>query len=60
MTSQHPHAPESRYENDVVLRDGSTVFVRPVRPDDRNALHDLIHGLSQRRTFSVLYHPAIA
>ena len=51
MTSQHPHAPESRYENDVVLRDGSTVFVRPVRPDDGEALHHLIQGLSERSAY---------
>ena len=33
-------------EADVVLRDGSTVHVRPVRPDDEEALHEFLDGLS--------------
>src|SRR4051794_23164688 len=31
---------------DVVLRDGSTIRVRPVRPEDENAIHDFLDGLS--------------
>ena len=33
-------------EADVVLRDGSTVHVRPVRPDDREALKQFLEHLS--------------
>jgi acetate---CoA ligase (ADP-forming) len=35
-------------ENDVVLRDGSTVRVRPARPDDAPAMGRLLEGLSDR------------
>ncbi|HEY2959454.1 MAG TPA: GNAT family N-acetyltransferase [Actinomycetota bacterium] len=34
-------------EADVVLRDGSTVHVRPVRPEDAAAVHAFYQGLSQ-------------
>ena len=34
-------------EADVVLRDGSTVHVRPVRPDDEPRLLALLRGLSE-------------
>jgi acetate---CoA ligase (ADP-forming) len=34
-------------EADVVLRDGSTVHVRPSRPDDAPAVRELLTGLSQ-------------
>jgi acetate---CoA ligase (ADP-forming) len=34
-------------EADVVLRDGSTVHVRPSRPDDAAAVRELLAGLSQ-------------
>jgi acetate---CoA ligase (ADP-forming) len=34
-------------EADVVLRDGSTVHVRPVRPDDEVDLRTFLHGLSE-------------
>jgi len=35
-------------ETDVVLRDGSTVHVRPVRPDDEVALLAFYRGLSEQ------------
>ncbi|HEY6709359.1 MAG TPA: GNAT family N-acetyltransferase, partial [Actinomycetota bacterium] len=35
-------------ENDVVLRDGSTVHVRPSRPGDAPAMEQLLEGLSDR------------
>jgi acetate---CoA ligase (ADP-forming) len=34
-------------EADVVLRDGSTVHIRPVRPDDRERIEDFLIGLSE-------------
>ena len=36
----------SAHEADIVLRDGSTLHVRPVRPDDEPALRTLFGGLS--------------
>ena len=33
-------------EADIVLRDGSTVHVRPVRSDDEAAIAEFLHGLS--------------
>jgi len=40
-----PSYPSYR-EADVALRDGSTVHVRPVRPQDEQELHGFIQGLS--------------
>ena len=34
-------------EERVVLKDGSEVFVRPVRPEDKDLLTDLVAGLSE-------------
>jgi len=36
---------------DVVLRDGSTVNVRPVRPDDEPRLRSFLAGLSERSRY---------
>ncbi len=38
-------------EADVVLRDGSTVRVRPVRPSDKEGLRRFFEGLSQESTW---------
>jgi acetate---CoA ligase (ADP-forming) len=35
-----------QYSADVVLRDGSTVHLRPIRPDDDGRLLDLLHRMS--------------
>ncbi|HWP28309.1 MAG TPA: hypothetical protein VNM50_02105, partial [Chloroflexota bacterium] len=43
MTIVYP----AHLEADVVLRDGSTVHVRPVRPEDESALLQLFQGLSE-------------
>lgn len=40
--SEYPH----KYESDVVLRDGVTVRLRPIRPDDAPQLLALHNGLS--------------
>ena len=42
MTTSYP----AHREVDVALRDGSTVHVRPARPDDRDALLDFLTALS--------------
>ena len=47
MSVPQPHVYPAHREADVVLRDGSTVHVRPVRPDDRAALLQFLEGLSQ-------------
>ena len=36
----------AQFESDVVLRNGRTLRIRPVRPDDREALLALYRGLS--------------
>ena len=36
---------------DVVLRDGATVRIRPVRADDRERVEDHLIGLSDRRRY---------
>jgi acetate---CoA ligase (ADP-forming) len=46
MGMQTSQSYPAHLEADVVLRDGSTVHVRPVRPDDRDALRDFLDGLS--------------
>ena len=42
------HLYPTHREADVVLRDGSTVHVRPVRPEDEPALTRFLQGLSAR------------
>lgn len=49
MTVTAEHHPE--YETDVLLRDGSTVHLRPVRPEDREAVEALYKRLSERSLF---------
>jgi acetyl coenzyme A synthetase (ADP forming)-like protein len=44
----HAGAYPAHREADVVLRDGSTVRVRPVRPGDAPAVHEFLDGLSER------------
>jgi acetyl coenzyme A synthetase (ADP forming)-like protein len=43
--------PFASCESDVALRDGSTALVRSVRPEDREALRQLMEGLSMRSTY---------
>lgn len=42
MTSVYP----AHFESDVVLRNGRTLHLRPVRPEDRDRLLELYQGLS--------------
>lgn len=44
MAGRDPYPPER--EADIVLRDGSTVHVRPVRPDDEEALRTFLEAMS--------------
>ncbi len=51
MSSQGVAAP-AHWESDVVLLDGGTVHVRPMRPDDGEALVAFHEGLSQDSVYS--------
>jgi acetyl coenzyme A synthetase (ADP forming)-like protein len=46
VSSASPAPYPAHREADVVLRDGSTVHVRPVRPDDEGPLLEFFRGLS--------------
>ncbi|HSP55531.1 MAG TPA: GNAT family N-acetyltransferase, partial [Dehalococcoidia bacterium] len=48
----------SQYEVDVLLKDGSTVHMRPARPDDAPALRALLERLSPRSLY-LRYHRAV-
>lgn len=50
QTSAIEQFPE-HWEADVVLRDGSTAHVRPITPDDAEALQNFHVGQSQRSTY---------
>jgi acetyl coenzyme A synthetase (ADP forming)-like protein len=51
MSSSHVAAPV-HWESDVVLVDGGTVHVRPIRPDDGSALIAFHEGLSADTVYS--------
>jgi acetyl coenzyme A synthetase (ADP forming)-like protein len=51
MSSSHVAAPV-HWESDVVLVDGGTVHVRPIRPDDGSALIAFHEGLSAATVYS--------
>src|SRR5262245_62870122 len=40
-----------QYSADIVLRDGSTVHLRPIRPDDDGRLLDLLHRMSEEALY---------
>ncbi|HJQ68998.1 MAG TPA: GNAT family N-acetyltransferase [Blastocatellia bacterium] len=44
-------------EGDVVLKDGSTIHVRPIRPDDEDKLLDLLLSLSQQSRWLRFFAP---
>ena len=45
------------WEADVVLRDGGTAHVRPIRPEDADALQEFHVGQSQRSTYFRFFAP---
>jgi len=47
----------ARWEADVVLRDGATVHVRPIRPDDAEALQAFHVGQSERSIYFRFFAP---
>jgi len=51
-----PHYPE-HWEADVVLRDGGTARIRPIRPDDAQRLVDFHNRLSERTVYFRFFAP---
>lgn len=47
----------AEWEADVVLRDGTTTHVRPIRPDDADALQAFHTGQSERSTYLRFFAP---
>src|ERR1041385_4614244 len=47
----------ARYESDTLLRDGSTLRLRPIRPDDVQALIDFHKRLSPRSVYFRFFSP---
>jgi len=41
----------SQYESAVALRDGSTVFIRPIRPDDETSMREMFYSFSERTRY---------
>ena len=54
---QSEQAPPAHWECDVVLADGGTVHVRPIRPDDADALVVLHAGLSDETVLLRFFGP---
>jgi acetyl coenzyme A synthetase (ADP forming)-like protein len=48
----------AQYESDVVVRDGSTIRLRPVRPDDAPALRELHERLSAESQYFRFFAPS--
>src|SRR4051812_7302876 len=51
VTSAEPPEPPPHWEADVVVADGGTVHLRPIRPSDAEALVAFHSGLSQRTRY---------
>src|SRR3954468_23247772 len=47
----------ARYESDTLLRDGSTLRLRPIRPDDVAALIEFHKRLSPRSVYFRFFSP---
>jgi acetyl coenzyme A synthetase (ADP forming)-like protein len=56
MTADDPSAP-ARWESDVVLRDGGTVHLRPMRRDDADGLLGLFSRLSDESLYLRFFSP---
>jgi len=56
VTTKRPPYP-SQYETDVLLKDGSTVRLRPVRPEDAAAVRSLLERLSPRSIYLRYHRP---
>jgi len=47
----------ARYESDILLRDGSSLHLRPIKPDDVNALLEFHKRLSPRSVYFRFFSP---
>jgi acetate---CoA ligase (ADP-forming) len=47
----------ARYESDILLRDGSTLHLRPIKPDDVSAMLDFHKRLSPRSVYFRFFSP---
>ncbi|MFV0252197.1 MAG: GNAT family N-acetyltransferase [Beutenbergiaceae bacterium] len=57
MTSDDQAGYPAHWEADVVLRDGSTMHIRPIRPDDANALQTFHTGQSEQSIYFRFFAP---
>jgi acyl-CoA hydrolase/RimJ/RimL family protein N-acetyltransferase len=48
----------AQYEHTVTLRDGSQVFVRPIRPDDEPEMREMFYDFSEQTKY-LRYHAAL-
>jgi GNAT superfamily N-acetyltransferase len=48
----------AQYEENVTLRDGSKVFVRPIRPDDEPMMRDMFYDFSEQTKY-LRYHASL-
>ena len=53
----HPPGYPQGWESTCVLADGATAFVRPVEPDDTDALGELFEGLSDESLYLRFFSP---
>ena len=47
----------TRYETDILLRDGSSLHLRPIKPDDVQALLEFHNRLSPRSVYFRYFSP---
>lgn len=57
MTSEDGAAYPAHWEADVVLRDGSTMHIRPIRPSDAPALQEFHRSQSPQSTYFRFFAP---
>lgn len=57
MTSEDGSPYPARWEADVVLRDGSTMHIRPIRPSDADALQAFHRGQSPQSVYFRFFAP---
>ncbi len=48
----------AQYEETVALRDGSQIFVRPIRPDDESMMREMFYDFSEQTKY-LRYHAAL-
>ena len=57
MQTEAPGATPRHWEADVLLRDGRTAHIRPIRPDDAERLVDFYARVSERVEVLALLRP---